>query len=224
MSKQQKPSYGPLAGFFHLFPALVWLFAACLAAPAMAGDRLIVAFGDSLTAGYQLPPDAAFPARLEAALRKEGYDVGVRNAGVSGDTSAQGRARLNWVLNALPRRPDLVILALGANDMLRGQPVARTAENLDAILVELHKRGIPVILAGMLAAPNMGPRYGAAYNGLFPALARKHGTALYPFFLDGVAANPALQLPDGMHPNQKGVERMVRGILPIVRQSLDQMK
>ena len=216
MSRSRRP-YGPLFRLFQLLAILPLLWAA----PAFAREQLILAFGDSLTAGYQLKPGESFPAQLEAALRKEGRNVRVHNAGVSGDTTAQGRARLPWVLNSLKQKPDLVIVALGANDMLRGQPVATANANLDAILTELNRRGIPVVMAGMLAAPNLGPAYGKEYNAMFPALAKKHGVTLYPFFLKGVAAQKPLLLADGMHPNPKGVSVMVTNILPTVRRALD---
>jgi acyl-CoA thioesterase-1 len=197
---------------------------ALLPAPAAATagrEALVLAFGDSLTAGYQLRPGDSFPARLEAELRRRGRAVRVVNAGVSGDTTAQGRARLAWVLNGLKQKPDLAIVALGANDMLRGQPPAQARANLDAILAELGRRGIPVILAGMLAAPNLGPEYAKEYNAIFPALARKHGATLDPFFLKGVAGNRARLLPDGMHPNPAGVEVMVQRLAPVVAARLD---
>ncbi|MCG2841421.1 arylesterase [Sandaracinobacter sp. RS1-74] len=193
------------------------------AGPALAQakpEKLILALGDSLTAGYQLKPGESFPAQLEAALRAQGVAAKVHNAGVSGDTTAQGRARLPWVLNSLKQKPDLAIVALGANDMLRGQPPAQARANLDAILTELNKRGIPVVLAGMLAAPNMGPVYGKEFNALYPALAKKHGATLYPFFTQGVTANPKLLLADGMHPNKQGVALMVKNITPTVQKAL----
>jgi acyl-CoA thioesterase-1 len=186
------------------------------AAPASAADKIVLAFGDSLTAGYGLAPAQAFPVRLEAALRKAGVPAHVRNAGVSGDTSAAGRARLAWVLNALKVKPDLVIVELGANDMLRGLRPDQTRANLDAILAELKRRGIKVLIAGMRAAPNMGRVYAAQFEPIFPQLARRHGAGLYPFFLNGVAAQPALLQADGMHPNPRGVEVVVRGIAPQV--------
>lgn len=213
----QPRSYGIIATFLKF--AIVLLVAAPLFAQAPK-EKLILAFGDSLTAGYQLKPGESFPAQLEAALRKEGRQVRVHNAGVSGDTTAQGKARLPWVLNSLKQKPDLAIVALGANDMLRGQPVTVTRTNLDAILTEFDKRGIPVIVAGMLAAPNMGPAYGKEYNAVFPTLAKKHGDTLYPFFLNGVTTNPKLQLADQMHPNAAGVAVMVKNILPTVRKQL----
>lgn len=217
-------TYGPLRAFFHLLCFLAATSTILPAAPALAlpkpaapREKLILAFGDSLTAGYQLKPGQGFVPQLEAALRKEGKAVRVHNAGVSGDTTAQGKARLPWVLSSLKQKPDLAIVALGANDMLRGQPPAQARANLDAILTELNQRGIPVVLAGMLAAPNMGPAYAREYNAIFPALAKKHGAALYPFFTNGVTAQPRYLLADGMHPNAEGVGVMVKGILPVVR-------
>jgi acyl-CoA thioesterase-1 len=189
-------------------------------APAAAADKLVLAFGDSLSAGYGLGPTQSFPARLEAALRQGGVAARVHNAGVSGDTSAAGRARLAWVLRGLGRKPDLAIVELGANDMLRGLPPAQTRANLDAILAELKRQGVPTILAGMRAAPNLGRAYATAFEGSYPALARKYGARLYPFFLEGVVANRSLLLADGMHPNARGVDVIVRGILPVVRTAL----
>jgi acyl-CoA thioesterase-1 len=212
----ERRPYGISATFLNLLAVLL-LFAA----PAAAKEQLVLAFGDSLTAGYQLKPGESFPAQLEAALRKEGRQVRVVNAGVSGDTTAQGKARLGWVLAGLKAKPDLAIVALGANDMLRGQPVAPARANLDAILTELGKRGIPVVLAGMLAAPNLGPAYAREFNAMYPALAKKHGALLYPFFLDGVTTQPKLQLADQMHPNRAGVQVMVGKMLPTVRKALD---
>jgi acyl-CoA thioesterase I len=188
--------------------------------PAPAREKLVLAFGDSLTAGYQLKPGQSFPAQLEAALRKEGRAVRVHNAGVSGDTTAQGRARLPWVLSSLRQKPDLAIVALGANDMLRGQSPAQARANLDAILTELDRRGIPVVIAGMLAAPNLGPAYAREFNAIFPSLAKQHSAPLYPFFTNGVTAQPKFLLSDGIHPNPAGVGVMVKGILPTVRKAL----
>lgn len=191
-----------------------------LVATPVRAERLVWAFGDSLTAGYGLPPAQGFPTRLEAALRRSMPDVTVRNGGVAGDTSAQGRARLAWGLRGLKRKPDLVIVELGANDMLRGPPPAATEKNLDLILTELKRRDIPVLLVGMRAAPNLGSDYRRAFEGLYPRLARKHGVPLYPFFLEGVAGNQALFQADGRHPNARGVEIIVRRIVPAVRQAL----
>jgi acyl-CoA thioesterase I len=190
------------------------------ATPGHAADKLILAFGDSLTAGYGLKPAESFPAQLEASLRREKIAVRVRNAGVSGDTTAQARARLDWVLRSLGGTPDLVIVQLGGNDMLRGIDPAQTKANLSAILAELRKRKMPVLMAGMLAAPNMGADYVQRFNPIYPALAKQYGVGLYPFFLKGVTGNPALQLPDHMHPTGKGVAIVVRGISPQVKKVL----
>lgn len=214
--RPDRSAYGVRRWIVHAV-AVLTLF---VTSPAWAADKLVVAFGDSLTAGYQLRPGEGFAPQLEAALRKSGVPARVHNAGVSGDTTAQGKARLGWVLNALKAKPDLVIVELGANDMLRGLPNAQTRANLDAILAELRRRRIPVLLAGMRAAPNMGEAYARAFNAIHPALARQYGVPLYPFFLQGVAATPALQLKDGMHPNARGVSVIVKGILPYVRKAL----
>jgi acyl-CoA thioesterase-1 len=198
------------------------LLASFIAAPAMAEKRapLIWAFGDSLAAGYGLPPAQGFTTRLEAALRRAGVAATVRNGGVAGDTAAQARARLRWGLRGLGATPDLVIVELGANDMLRGLPPAQARANLDAILVELQRRHIPVLLAGMRAAPNLGPDYVRAFEAMYPALAAAHRVPLYPFFLDGVAAQRGLLQGDGLHPNARGVEIIVARILPAVRKAL----
>lgn len=185
---------------------------------AAAADPVeIVGFGDSLMAGYQLDAGQSFPEKLEAALRAKGHDVTVANAGVSGDTTSGGLSRLDW---SVPDGTDLVILELGANDMLRGISPEITERNLDAMIARLKERGIAVLLAGMVAAPNLGQDFIASFNGIFPRLAEKHGLILYPFFLDGVAANGSLLLDDGMHPNAEGVDRMVEKALPTVEQAL----
>ncbi|MFA5962523.1 MAG: arylesterase [Sphingomonas sp.] len=198
------------------------LLASIIAAPAMAEKRapLIWAFGDSLTAGYGLPPAQGFTTRLEAALRRAGVAATVRNGGVAGDTAAQAEARLRWGLRGLGATPDLVIVELGANDMLRGLPPAQARAHLDAILAELQRRRIPVLLAGMRAAPNLGTDYVRAFEAMYPALARVHKVPLYPFFLDGVAAHRDLLQGDGLHPNARGVEIIVARILPAVRAAL----
>ena len=196
------------------------LLMAASPAPAEARDVHVLAFGDSLTAGYGLPPGQGFAPQLEATLRRNGLRAFVTNAGVSGNTAAQGRARLKWTLDGLRHKPDLAIVALGANDMLRGLPPKQTRADLDAILAELRRRDIPVLIAGMLAAPNLGSRYRADYESIFPDLAREHGATLHPFFLAGVAGNPALALPDKVHPNFQGIKRMVRGITPTVIRAL----
>jgi acyl-CoA thioesterase I len=174
----------------------------------------IVGFGDSLMAGYQLPAADAFPARLEQALKKAGYDVIIENAGVSGDTTAGGLARLDW---------QIVILELGANDALRGVAPEIAEQNLDAMLARLKARGLTVVLAGMLAPPNMGKAYAERFDAIYPRLAEKYGVALYPFFLDGVTAQKPLLLDDGMHPNAQGVARMVEGFLPVMETVLQQV-
>lgn len=212
-------AYGMISRLFQRLLAmltLLWLPAIA----AASAPPLILAFGDSLTAGYQLKPGEGFAPQLEAALKQRGITATVHNAGVSGDTTAQGRARLGWVLSSLPRQPALAIVALGANDMLRGQPPATTRDNLDAIVAELRRRRIPVVVAGMRAAPNLGAAYGRAYAAVFPAVASKHGATFYPFFLEGVAGQPGLQLADGKHPNPAGVKVMVQNILPTIIRAL----
>jgi acyl-CoA thioesterase-1 len=189
-------------------------------AAAQAEDVHVLAFGDSLTAGYGLPRDQGFAPQLENVLRRNGVKAFVTNAGVSGNTTSNGRARVRWTLDGLKRKPDLAIVALGANDMLRGMRPEQTREDLDFILAEFKKRGIPVIVAGMLAPPNLGRDYQAKYNAIFPDLARKYDAPLYPFFLAGVAGVPALNLPDRVHPNFQGVKRMVSGIAPTVLRAL----
>lgn len=195
---------------------------ALIATPATAEKRapLIWAFGDSLAAGYGLPPADGFTTKLQAALRKAGTPATVRNGGVAGDTAAQARARLRWGLRGLGATPDLVIVELGANDMLRGLPPAQARANLDAILTELRNRHIPVLLAGMRAAPNLGPDYVRGFEAMYPALAKTHGVPLYPFFLDGVAAKRELLQADGLHPNARGVDIIIARIVPAVRAAL----
>jgi acyl-CoA thioesterase-1 len=200
--------------------ALVAVLLALAAAPAVAEPVRLVVLGDSLTAGYGLPPGAGFPAQLEAALKKRGRDVTVIDAGVSGDTTAGGLSRLDWSVGA---DAQAVIVELGGNDMLRGIDPARTAENLDRIVARLTERGLPVLVAGMRAPRNLGDAYGDAFDALFPAVAERHGATLYPFFLDGVAADPALNLPDGIHPNEAGIAIIVERILPAVEQLLDRV-
>lgn len=191
------------------------------AQPSRASEgALIWAFGDSLTAGYGLPPAQGFPVRLQSALRRAGVAATVRNGGVAGDTSAQGRARLAWGLRGLGRKPNLVIVELGANDMLRGVPPSATEKNLDLILRELKRRDIRVLFVGMRAAPNLGAAYTRGFESMFPRLAHRHAVPLYPFFLEGVAGDQALFQADGRHPNARGVEIIVRRILPAVRSAL----
>jgi acyl-CoA thioesterase-1 len=203
-----------------LFTALFAATALPVATRAAAEPVRLVVLGDSLTAGYGLPPGGGFPAKLEAALRERGRDVTVIDAGVSGDTTSGGLSRLDWSVG-----PDAqaVIVELGGNDMLRGIDPARTAENLDRIVARLTDRGLPVLVAGMRAPRNFGEAYGEAFDALFPAIAERHGAAFYPFFLDGVAADPALNQPDGIHPNEAGVAIIVERILPAVEKLLDRV-
>ena len=193
------------------------------AVPTLAAPpaRTILAFGDSLTAGYRLKTDQSFPAQLETALRAEGREVRVINAGVSGETTVGGRNRLPRTLAALKTPPDVAILELGANDILRLYDPSETRANLDAMLSEFRARGVPVILCGMFSAPQLGLRFLDAFNDLYPALAKKYGATLYPFFLKGVAFNEPLLLDDGIHPNAQGVALITRNILPTVRKMLD---
>lgn len=207
-------------GARRLFVYAVLLVTLGMAAPATAQDVHILAFGDSLTAGYGLPRGQGFAPQLEDSLRRNGVRAVVTDAGVSGDTAAAGRARLKWTLDGLKRKPDLAIVALGANDMLRGLSPQQTRADMDAILAEFRKRDIKVMIAGMLASPNLGRGYGAEYNSIFPDLARRYDTELYPFFLAGVVGNRRLNLPDGVHPNFQGIKVMVGNILPTVRRAL----
>lgn len=183
-------------------------------------DKLVVAFGDSLYAGYQLAPNEGLAPQLQAALKADGINVRVHNAGVSGDTTAAGKLRLSFVLDNLDGKPDLVVLGLGGNDMLRGLKPEETRANMIAMLDELKKRQIPALLTGMLASPNMGQDYVDAFNPIFPQLAKQYNAPLYPFFLDGVVMDKALMLPDGVHPNAKGVARVVEGLSPLVEVTL----
>ncbi|HEX9836575.1 MAG TPA: arylesterase [Alphaproteobacteria bacterium] len=188
------------------------------AGAARAEPARILVLGDSIAAGYGLAADEAFPARLESHLRRAGHEVRVIDAGVSGDTTAGGFARLDW---ALADRPHIVIVELGGNDGLRGIAPAATRANLDAILARLKARGPRVLLTGMLAPPNLGAEYGRAFDAIYPELAAKYGVALYPFVLDGVAAQPDLNQRDGIHPNARGVAVMVDRIAPYVVRLLD---
>jgi acyl-CoA thioesterase I len=181
--------------------------------PAAADNPVILDFGDSLTAGYGLAPEQAFPARLEAALRREGIEARVVNGGVSGDTTAGGLARLEW---ALAEKPDLVILALGANDALRGIDPATVRGNLDKMIRKVEAVRAKVLLVGMLAPPNWGEEYKTAFDRIFPELAKIHDVPLYPFFLEGVAMKPEFNQPDGLHPNERGVAVLVERLAPVV--------
>ena len=186
------------------------------AAPAAAATR-ILAFGDSLTAGLGLAPHQSFPAQLAARLKADGYDVIVDNGGVSGDTTADGRARLDW---AMGDHPDVVLLELGANDMLRGLDPERAEANLDAMLQKLKAAKRKVLLIGMAAANNWGADYKKSFDAIYPSLAKKYDVPLYPFFLDGVALDPTLNQGDGLHPNAAGVAAIVGRIAPAVERLL----
>lgn len=198
---------------------------ALLTLSSQAGDEafaqeptVIVAFGDSLTAGYQLPPEAAFPVQLEKALTEKGLNVRVVNSGVSGDTAADGLARFDW---AMPEDADAVILELGANDALRGIPLAETRKALVEILTRLKDRKIPVLIAGMEAPRNWGDDYVREFRQMYADLAAEYGAELYPFFLDGIALDNSLNLGDGLHPNEKGVGLIVERILPKVEELIE---
>ena len=206
-----------LAGAGGLFTAAISL----TPAQAQSDGPVVVAMGDSLMAGYEMAADASFPAQLEANLRAQGINARVINAGVSGDTSTGGLARLDWALSAANNgNPDLVIVEFGANDALRGIEPAVTRGNLDTLLSRLQGMDLDVLLLGMRAPPNMGSEYEAEFNAIFPDLAAIYGVAFYPFFLDGVALDPALKLADGMHPNRAGVAVMVDNIAPMVKDIL----
>jgi acyl-CoA thioesterase I len=203
--------------------ALAAVFALVAPGAGGAAERPVklVALGDSLTAGYGLPADAAFPAQLAKALQAKGIAVSIANAGVSGDTAGGGLARLAW---SVPEGTEGVILELGANDMLRGIDPKVTQAALGQILDKLAARRIPVLLAGMKAAPNMGPAYTSAFDAIYPALASTHGVVFYPFFLAGVAAEAKLTQADGMHPNAAGVAVIVKRMLPSVEELIAQAR
>ena len=185
-----------------------------LALPATAQPIKIVVLGDSLVAGYGLPPGEGFVPQLQKALDSAKIDAEIINAGVAGDTSSQGLARLDW---SVPEDAAGVILELGANDALRAQDPASTEKALDEALTRLKARGLPVLLAGMRAPPNLGPDYSERFDAIYPRLAQKHAVGFYPFFLDGVAGERALNQPDGMHPTREGVALIVERMLPAVK-------
>lgn len=205
---------------FKAWVVLTLLVLHVLASAALAADPApskIIVFGDSLVAGYGLPVDQSFPAQLQ---KKLGDKVTVINAGVSGDTTSAGLTRLEWTLETL--KPDYAIVVLGGNDMLRSVPVAVTAANLEKIMAGFAGRRIPVLLCGMRGFPNVSPQQTAAFEALYPQLAKQYkGTVLYPFFLEGVALDPALNLEDGIHPNEKGIAVIVDKIMPAVQQLLN---
>ncbi len=213
-------SLGVKSGKFHHFFALAAIAGCILSTPVtveaaepVAKPITIVALGDSLTAGYLLQPDEAFPAQLQMALAAKGHKVRIENAGVSGDTSAGGLQRLEWSLQG---GADAVIVELGANDALRGIDPGLTRTALDKIISAIKARGMDVLIAGMKAPNNYGADYQKTFDAIFPELSDKHGAALYPFFLDGVALNPKLVLADGLHPTAEGVAEIVKRILPQV--------
>jgi acyl-CoA thioesterase-1 len=185
-----------------------------------APERLVLAFGDSLYAGYGLDRGQSLPDAIQDRLRRGGINATIVNAGVSGDTSAAGRQRLGFVLDNLPRKPDLVLLGLGGNDVLRQIPAAETRANMTAMLDELRKRDIPVVLTGMKAPPNLGPDYVAAFDRIWPDLAARDRAGLYPFVLDGVIGNPALMQADRVHPNARGVTRIAERVTPLLAERL----
>ncbi len=197
------------------------LFAHMNTATAQERPVRIIAFGDSLTAGYGLAPKNAFPVRLEAALKARRHNVVIVNAGVSGDTTAGGLARLDW---AVPDDADAVIVELGANDGLRGLDPAAARKNLDAIITRIKAKGADILLTGMRAPRNYGPEYTGVFDRIFPDLARQHGVLYYPFFLEGVVLDGTLNLDDGLHPNAKGVDVIVQGILPHVEELIGRVK
>jgi len=222
----QPRSYGKEARLVQRVAVLIVL--TLVSAVGLSGIALgqtqpvkIVAFGDSLTAGYGLPGPDAFPAKLAAALKAKGETIGIANAGVSGDTTTGGLERVDW---SVPDGTDAVILALGANDLLRGIDPAVTEKALDGILAKLKERNIKVLLAGMLAGKNMGADYETRYNAIFPALAKKYDVLFYPFFLDGVATDRALNQQDGIHPNAAGVDVIVTRILPKIEELIAQVR
>lgn len=225
-SKGDPNRYGPWGGAFNRLGNVILLLL-CLLAPSGAMAQVtpaplkIIVLGDSLSAGYKLPREAAFTSQLEAALKAKGYDVTVPNTGVSGETTSGGLSRLDWIL---ADKPGLMIVELGANDGLRGIDPARTRENLDKILTKLREKNVPVLLAGMMAPRNLGSDYGKVFDAIYPDLAKKHGVPLYPFFLEGVAMDPKLNQEDGMHPTAEGVAIIVKNILPSVTAALDKIK
>ncbi|WIM11708.1 arylesterase [Enhydrobacter sp.] len=207
--------YGPFAALVNSL--LVLLFCASPVQARTDPIKLAV-LGDSLAAGFGLEPEQAFPALLQAALKAEGRNVVLVNDGVSGDTSAGGLDRLDWILGD---KPDIVLIELGANDALRGVDPATTEHNLAAIIEKLRAAGVTVWLAGMMAPRNLGPDYVAAFDGIYRRLADKYQVPLYPFVLDGVAQDPTLNQADGLHPNAKGAQVIAERLLPFITRNLD---
>jgi acyl-CoA thioesterase-1 len=224
-AKSARASYWDCGVAVHL-PVLLVLLIGCAAAkaqsPAIADSPVrIVALGDSLTAGLGLPVNASFPAKLEAALRQKGLAVEIANAGVSGDTASGGLARLDW---SVPQGTDAVIVELGANDMLRGMDPKITRGAFAEIVRRLNERHIAVLLAGMRVAPNLGAEYARQFESIYSEFAAKDGVLLYPFFLDGVAGDPKLNQPDGIHPTAAGVEEIVARMLPQVEELVSRVR
>lgn len=218
--KRAWATYVQIAARFVVMAGFLAMFATGSARAANEPVR-IVALGDSLTAGYNLPAQDGFVRALETALAKNGHAVEISDAGVSGDTASGGLSRLDW---AVPDGTDAVIVELGANDALRGVDPAVTREALSEIIARLIDRNIEILLAGMLAPPNMGPEYTEAFNAIYPDLAETGDVVFYSFFLDGVAGQPGLNLSDGMHPNAKGVDVIVERILPAVEKLIAKVK
>jgi acyl-CoA thioesterase-1 len=214
-------AYGPAWRYFNAFAraasVIVIGLGLSVSAATAAPERTIVALGDSLTAGYGLPTSESFVPQLNAALRRAGVNAHVINAGVSGDTSADGLARVDWLLED---KPDLVMVELGANDALRGLDPGETKHHLAEIIDRIKHAGARVLLIGMKAPPNLGPEYTKKFDRIFPDLAKELKVPLYPFFLDGVAANAALNQADGMHPNAKGVSVIVKRMVPVLTRVL----
>jgi acyl-CoA thioesterase I len=204
-----------------LLVAILLCAAALPKSEAKEQETVIVALGDSLTAGLGLPQSESFPAKLEAALKAQGRNVTVANAGVSGDTVSAALDRLDW---ALPPNTSAVIVELGGNDALQGLPPAEIEASLARIIERAKAKGLPVLIAGMESPRNMGKDYVDQFHAIYPDLAERYGALLYPFFLDGVALDPGLMQEDGIHPNAKGVDRIVQGILPKVDQLLTQVE
>ena len=208
--------------FYYILASFAFVLASISPASANSnaceGKQLVV-FGDSLVAGYGLQPGAAYPEQLDKKLTEKGFKIDVINAGVSGDTTSSGLARLNW---SVGDNADAVILELGANDALRGISPEVTEKNLDAMIESFKSKGIKVLLAGMMAPPNMGPAYGEAFNSIYAKLAEKHGIALYPFFLDGVVADAKLNQPDGIHPTDEGIAVIVEKSMTAVLELLEE--